>query len=101
MTLTGKTKGFTIVEMLTVMGIIAILIGLLIPALNQVKDYSKQIQQKSQFHSVEVCWRCLRPISGPIRNPTTMLIFMTAVRASLRPPAVPVQLRRQPLTAAQ
>jgi prepilin-type N-terminal cleavage/methylation domain-containing protein len=50
----GKTKGFTIVEMLTVMGIIAILIGLLVPALNQVKDYSKQIQQKAQFHSIDV-----------------------------------------------
>jgi prepilin-type N-terminal cleavage/methylation domain-containing protein len=50
----GKTKGFTIVEMLTVMGIIAILIGLLVPALNQVKDYSKQIQQKAQFHGIEV-----------------------------------------------
>jgi prepilin-type N-terminal cleavage/methylation domain-containing protein len=49
-----KTRGFTIVEMLTVMGIIAILIGLLVPALNQVKDYSKQIQQKAQFHSIDV-----------------------------------------------
>jgi len=51
---TGQNKGFTIVEMLTVMGIIAILIGLLVPALNQVKDYSKQVQQKSQFHSIDV-----------------------------------------------
>lgn len=51
---TGENKGFTIVEMLTVMGIIAILIGLLLPALNQVKDYSKRIQQKSQFHSIDV-----------------------------------------------
>ncbi|MEN6307379.1 MAG: prepilin-type N-terminal cleavage/methylation domain-containing protein [Anaerohalosphaeraceae bacterium] len=51
---TGQNKGFTIVEMLTVMGIIAILIGLLIPALNQVKDYSRQVQQKSQFHSIDV-----------------------------------------------
>jgi prepilin-type N-terminal cleavage/methylation domain-containing protein len=51
---TNQNQGFTIVEMLTVMGIIAILIGLLIPALNQVKDYSKQIQQKAQFHSIEV-----------------------------------------------
>lgn len=51
---TGQNKGFTIVEMLTVMGIIAILIGLLVPALNQVKDYSRQVQQKSQFHSIDV-----------------------------------------------
>jgi prepilin-type N-terminal cleavage/methylation domain-containing protein len=50
----GKTKGFTIVEMLTVMGIIAILIGLLVPALNQVKDYARQVQQKSQFHGIDV-----------------------------------------------
>jgi prepilin-type N-terminal cleavage/methylation domain-containing protein len=54
MKFTGKTRGFTIVEMLTVMGIIAILIGLLVPALNQVKDFSKRIQQKAQFHSVDV-----------------------------------------------
>jgi prepilin-type N-terminal cleavage/methylation domain-containing protein len=50
----SQNQGFTIVEMLTVMGIIAILIGLLLPALNQVKDYSRQIQQKAQFHGIEV-----------------------------------------------
>jgi prepilin-type N-terminal cleavage/methylation domain-containing protein len=54
MRVSGKIRGFTIVEMLTVMSIIAILIGLLIPALNQVKDYAKQVQQKSQFHSIDV-----------------------------------------------
>ncbi|MBM4104444.1 MAG: type II secretion system protein [Planctomycetes bacterium] len=51
---TNQNQGFTIVEMLTVMGIIAVLIGLLIPALNQVKDFSRQIQQKAQFHGIEV-----------------------------------------------
>jgi type II secretory pathway pseudopilin PulG len=50
----NKSPGFTIVELLTVMGVIAILIGLLVPALSLVKDYSKEIQQKAQFHSVEV-----------------------------------------------
>ena len=49
-----RRQGFTIVELLTVMGVIAILIGLLVPALNQVKDYAKQIQQGAQFHSIEV-----------------------------------------------
>jgi type II secretory pathway pseudopilin PulG len=50
----AQEGGFTIVELLTVMGIIAILIGLLVPALSMVKDYAKQVQQAAQFHSIEV-----------------------------------------------
>lgn len=49
-----KTGGFTIVELLTVMAVIAVLIGLLIPALALVKDNAKKIQQKAQFHSIDV-----------------------------------------------
>lgn len=49
-----KRAGFTIVELLTVMGIIALLLGLLVPALNLVRDYSKEIQQGAQFHSIGV-----------------------------------------------
>lgn len=49
-----KTAGFTIVELLTVMAVIAVLIGLLIPALALVKDNAKEIQQKAQFHGLDV-----------------------------------------------
>jgi prepilin-type N-terminal cleavage/methylation domain-containing protein len=49
---TGQNKGFTIVELLTVMAVIALLIGLLVPALSMVKDRGKEIQQRAQFHAV-------------------------------------------------
>lgn len=49
----GGKKGFTIVELLTVMSVIAILMALLVPALGMIKDYSKEIQQKKQFQAIE------------------------------------------------
>ena len=49
----SNTKAaFTIIELLTVMSIIILLIGLLVPALNKVKRYGKRVKQKSQFHSI-------------------------------------------------
>lgn len=49
-----KTAAFTIVELLTVMSVIIILIGLLVPALTRVKRYAKRVTQKNQFHSISV-----------------------------------------------
>ena len=40
---TKSSKGFTIVELLTVMGVIAILISLLVPALAAVRDMAMEL----------------------------------------------------------
>lgn len=49
-----KNKGFTIVELLTVMSVIMILIGLLVPALNLVRKMATETRQRAQFHSISV-----------------------------------------------
>ena len=48
------SAGFTIIELMTVMSIIIILMGLLVPALNLVKRYAKRVTQKNQFHAIAV-----------------------------------------------
>lgn len=50
----SSRAGFTIIELLTVMSVIIILIGLLVPALNMVKRVAYKVNQKNQFHAIEV-----------------------------------------------
>jgi prepilin-type N-terminal cleavage/methylation domain-containing protein len=45
-------KGFTLVELLTTVGIITILIAMLIPALNMVRKIAKEAEQKAQFNTI-------------------------------------------------
>ncbi len=67
----GGKAAFTIVELLTVMSIIVILIGLLVPALNRVRIYASTVKQYAQFHSIEAAIELFNnefegyPESGP------------------------------------
>lgn len=49
----NRKAAFTIVELLTVMSIIVILIGLMVPSLNMVRRYAWEVRQKAQFNSID------------------------------------------------
>jgi len=48
-----EKRGFTIIEVLTVISIIAILITLTVPSMNAARRYAKNVVQKGQFHDIE------------------------------------------------
>jgi type II secretory pathway pseudopilin PulG len=60
----NKKSAFTIVELLTVMGVIALLIGLLVPALSKVREYAKGVKQHAQFHSISVALEMFKNDQG-------------------------------------
>jgi len=43
---------FTIIELMTVMSVIIILLGLLVPGLNALRRYAKDVAQKNQFYAI-------------------------------------------------
>ena len=49
-----KNSGFTVVELLTVVVIISILIGLLLPGISMVRNLAKTTEQKAQFVALEL-----------------------------------------------
>jgi prepilin-type N-terminal cleavage/methylation domain-containing protein len=59
-----KKKGLTIIELLIVLGIIAILIGLLIPALNVVRNMARETKQKAQLSTIELALAAFKNDEG-------------------------------------
>ena len=49
-----KRTGLTLVELLTVVGIIALLVGLLIPAMSTVRRAARETKQKAHFGAIEL-----------------------------------------------
>jgi type II secretory pathway pseudopilin PulG len=59
-----KKTGLTIIELLIVLGIIALLVGLLIPALSVVRNMAKETKQKAQFSTIELALAAFKNDEG-------------------------------------
>jgi prepilin-type N-terminal cleavage/methylation domain-containing protein/prepilin-type processing-associated H-X9-DG protein len=51
-----NSKGFTLIELLVVIAIIALLLAILMPALNRVKEAGKRIQCTSNIRQLTIAW---------------------------------------------
>jgi len=70
-------RGFTLLEMLTALAIIALMIGLLIPAIGKIQTMAQTVKQKAQFHAIEVALEAFRSDVGDY--PPSNYIYISGI----------------------
>ena len=82
-----RIRGFTLVELLVVISIIAILMGLLIPAISLVKERAKQAKARTQLAQVQAALKIYKDVNGiypevDYSGPAVSGVPMTATASS-------------------
>ena len=67
-----RRKGFTLIELLVVMAIIALLLGILLPALNNARARARVLKDSTQLKGIHQAW-VTKSIDFPNEYPTNPL----------------------------
>jgi prepilin-type N-terminal cleavage/methylation domain-containing protein len=68
----NRRKGFTLIELLVVMAIIALLLGILLPALNNARARARVVKDSTQLKGIHQAW-VVKSVDYPNEYPTNPL----------------------------